>query len=1115
MLVINKIPDHFARARALDPTQSFIIQAPAGSGKTELLIQRFLVLLAQVEQPEVIVALTFTRKAAAEMQQRILLALRHAQQSPEPQAAHTRVTWQWARKVLERDHILKWDLLNNPSRLRIKTIDALCASLTKQLPVMAQFGAQPEITDDPTPLYRAAIRYCFEHMDEAHSWCDAFASLCLHLDNDLTRVEALCLNMLARRDQWLPLILHANSNRELRQTLECSLQHCVEDLLAPLPRLMAEIDSVELLHLARYAFTQLDRSIDLDQLPDQQLSSYKIWLSLADLLLTKDQHWRKQVTKANGFPAASSFSDSSSKARAQDYKQRMQTLLASLESAEALRSQLAGVMAAPPLVYTETQWQILQALLDLLPVLAAQLQVIFAKQQVVDFIAVTQSALQALGDADQPSDLALRLDYQIQHLLVDEFQDTSLTQYRLLEQLTAGWQIDDGRTLFLVGDPMQSIYRFRQAEVGLFLRAQQEGLGQVALNSLILSSNFRSDPKIVGWNNQAFKQIFPALADHLQGAVNYHQSQAVHDVKANAGVRFHGAQDPGQEAKQICELITAELIVEPEQSVAILVRSRSHLAAIIPALQNSAIAYHGVELDPLAQREVVQDLWSLTKAILHQADRLAWLAMLRAPWCAMQLTDLTRLAEDDTVTLWQQMQTPNVMQSLSEDGRQRVQRVLSAFTRALSQRQRLSLRDNVEATWLSLAGPACYSEQQCLADAEAFFELLSRTEIAGDLTDYDHFENQLVRLYAITKSDPTSRVEVMTIHKAKGLEFDTVILPSLDRSSARDEASLLLWTQQPREHGKTDLVLAPIKAKADQSDPIYHYVAQLEATKAQYEAARVLYVACTRAKQRLHLFASVGDSENSIKQPYRHCFLAKLWPYYSESFLETRSAAVIQQTAIDPGSKRLRRLIDPAGSEIRVPDYYYLPRGHNPVTQLTLHQQELNAQQVGIFVHRLLQVISEQGLEFWNEARVIAMQMQWRHGLLSLGILPREVDAALQTVTRAISNSLKDPMGQWILSSKHQDARSEYALSVDQSNQIKQVIIDRTFVCDGVRWIIDYKTSAADHQQQDQFIAAEVEKYQQQLQLYASILQKKYNEPIKCGLYFPLIPFFHEGRSMK
>jgi ATP-dependent helicase/nuclease subunit A len=109
----------------------------------------------------------------------------------------------------------------------------------------------------------------------------------------------------------------------------------------------------------------------------------------------------------------------------------------------------------------------------------ASLWLAFQEGGEVDFIEIAARASLALGDDEAPTDLAQALDYRISHLLVDEFQDTSPVQVELLEQLTRGWLPDDGRTLFVVGDPMQSIYRFRKADVGLFLRVRQRGIGGI------------------------------------------------------------------------------------------------------------------------------------------------------------------------------------------------------------------------------------------------------------------------------------------------------------------------------------------------------------------------------------------------------------------------------------------------------------------------------------------------------------------------------------------------------------------------------------------------------------------------------------------------------------
>ena len=141
------IADQATRERALDPSRSFIVQAPAGSGKTGLLIQRYLALLARVGSPEEIVAITFTRKAAAEMRNRVLAALAGADGAAPP-TPHERKTWELARAAVAHDRGQGWDLAANPNRMRVQTIDSLCAALTRQMPVLSGFGAQPEILED-------------------------------------------------------------------------------------------------------------------------------------------------------------------------------------------------------------------------------------------------------------------------------------------------------------------------------------------------------------------------------------------------------------------------------------------------------------------------------------------------------------------------------------------------------------------------------------------------------------------------------------------------------------------------------------------------------------------------------------------------------------------------------------------------------------------------------------------------------------------------------------------------------------------------------------------------------------------------------------------------------
>ena len=137
----SPITDQEARREALNIKASHIVQAPAGSGKTELLIQRFLKLLGHVEKPERILAMTFTRKAAGEMKKRVLDALKLARNATPPKEAHEKTTWEIARQALHHSEKQEWRILDNPQRLKIQTIDSFCASLVKQTPLLSGMGS--------------------------------------------------------------------------------------------------------------------------------------------------------------------------------------------------------------------------------------------------------------------------------------------------------------------------------------------------------------------------------------------------------------------------------------------------------------------------------------------------------------------------------------------------------------------------------------------------------------------------------------------------------------------------------------------------------------------------------------------------------------------------------------------------------------------------------------------------------------------------------------------------------------------------------------------------------------------------------------------------------------
>ena len=170
---------------------------------------------------------------------------------------------------------------------------------------------------------------------------------------------------------------------------------------------------------------------------------------------------------------------------------------------------LVEIRTLPEPAYSDEQWGRVREVAQVLVLAAAELDQVFREQGAADFPAVSLAALRALGSAEAPTDLALRLDYRLQHILVDEFQDTSSAQLELVRLLTAGWQAGDGRSVFCVGDPMQSIYGFRQAEVRAFLELAEEGIGELRFDVQRLRDNFRSATAAGGLDQRL---LFPGLA---------------------------------------------------------------------------------------------------------------------------------------------------------------------------------------------------------------------------------------------------------------------------------------------------------------------------------------------------------------------------------------------------------------------------------------------------------------------------------------------------------------------------------------------------------------------------------------------------------------------------
>ncbi len=810
------------------------------------------------------------------------------------------------------------------------------------------------------------------------------------------------------------------------------------------------------------------------------------------------------------------------------------------------------------------------------------------------------------GDDGLPSDAALSVADGIRHLLVDEFQDTSRRQHELLRRLIAAWPERAGRTCFAVGDPMQSIYFFREADAELFARVRTAGLEipqdePLLFDSVALAANFRTAPPLVERLNEVFAQVFaapdgsgidfssaePARADdpgpgsrfslHLEFEPRTGPGKAADPDAIGEKETAHAAQ-----IEQIVGLIQSHMrrVAEARERgekyrIAVLARARKSLVPVAQALRKAGIPFRALDLEGLSARPEVLDALALARALLNPHDRLAWLGVLRAPWCGLSLADLHRLTSADDPELLARP-VPELLGErlhlLGEEGRRAASRVLKALDSAGALRAAQptrSLGTWLQQVWLRLGGAGC-ADPAAHANLDLLWSCLDGLPAGEQDLLGPALDAALEKLTALPDPAASSDcgVQLMTIHKSKGLEFEVVIVPDLQAGTGRGSRTMLTWLErgleQPDDSGEiTEFLIAPFQPKGADRGKAKEWVDRVYRLRETQEDRRILYVAATRAREELHLFARPayrveGDGSLSLPDPAAS-LLATAWPALQDEVrarfddwkasrinsvasheqvidaIAATSEGNLVQMQSPPKPTKLHRLPSSYESELGVPSFRRssaeMVGDHQSQAAIPFsaavssvlyarHQGGLLSRALGTAVHALLEELSRlRTTDDWPAARAALQLCEPRIAAQarSSGLNPALAAQVAAQALRLTLDASRSPIAQWILS-PHADAASELRWAGIVAGALRTVRVDRVFRA-GLNpqseggdawWIVDYKTAHADDLDSAAALPELRALFAPQLEAYAEFLRNLHGQDtvICAGLYYPRMAQF-------
>lgn len=1129
--------------RGADHSRSCTVAASAGTGKTYLLVTRLVRLLLAGARPEAILAVTFTRKAAAEMQCRLgerLQALATVDEACLGEALAAigadddAATRERARRLYE-------ELLHRPSGIKTTTFHAFCQDILQRFPLEAGIAPGFELLETEAELKEAAWDALLSEAGDAPD-----GEVGRALDGLITATGGLAAlrtaldGFLAHRSDWWAFTEgQAEPIAFARDTLAGQLGVAAdEDPLAGFfdPLLLAEVSDLAALLGRNTTGDQrfadaLARALAARQETPGAATEAELLGALRAALLT-----------AAGEPRSRKESAAQAKRLGEAGQARLLALHQRL--CERLR-RLAEHQAALATLQRSGDWYLAgESLLN-------HYQRLKREQRLLDFADLEWQAYRLLNHADNAHWVQYKLDQRIDHLLVDEFQDTNPTQWRLLlpllEELAAGGD-ERGRSVFLVGDAKQSIYRFRRAEPALFDIACRWLQDRLGADSAPLNISWRSSPAVMALVNAVFadgplhahlshftphdthrRELWGRVSLLPLAEASETPTETPHTSLRNPlqtprllPVDDRHLQEARRVAAQIRQLLDARTPVGAGSEarplhagdIMLLLQRRTHAGVFEQALREAGIPYSGADRGTLLAALEIEDMLSLLSLLATPFDDLALASLLRSPLFACSDRELTLLAADGRGGGWLERLQRRATEDALPPSLARAARLLERWQGITGHLpihdllDRIFCEGDVLARYAS-ASPA-HLRHRVVANLSRFLELALEVD-SGRYPSLGHFIARLRELQRRDEGAPDEgrplhsepRVQIMTIHAAKGLEAPVVFL--LDATNTADKPAahqaLVHWPADS-ERPASFLLLGRKQAL----DPFSRQRQEEEQAAQQRENANLLYVALTRARQLLFV---------SGCRPAKGSNLG----WYGT--IAERAGADISTDEKD-GARILFSHGQPPASETEIPaetptmpidERLSQPLQTNPSEESIAPSQatasELQAPEPaareqarlrGEAIHRMLQLLSE-GVAGDDAMERVAQRVAAEQGLQTDPVTLKEWQEEATAVVRSPA------LTHLFRAETFERAWNEVPIQFRQNGRQIHGIIDRVVLREDAVWLIDYKTRPL----AGQAIAEAAEAHRAQLTLYARGAARLWpGRRLRLGVVFTALPAWVE-----